>query len=168
MTATDDERAAAPLARRGLAPFAQIAARVTAPVIKKHGLAQARVLTEWAAIVGRTYAERSLPERLLRDRNREGVLRLRVPGVWALEFQHLAPLIIERVNAYLGYAAVSRLVLVQGPLPARRPPPKPRPLPELSDDRHLAALAAIGDEDLRERLTRLGRAILQRAGSKPV
>ena len=71
-------------------------------------------------------------------------------------------------NVMDGYAAVSRLVLVQGPLPARRPPPKPRPLPELSDDRHLAALAAIGDEDLRERLTRLGRAILQRAGSKPV
>ena len=66
--------------RRGLAPVAAAAARVAAPLLKKRGLAEARIVTDWRAIVGATVAERSAPERLVRGRGAEsgGTLRLRV------------------------------------------------------------------------------------------
>jgi hypothetical protein len=150
-------------ARRGLAPIAAVAARVTKPLLKKRGLAQARVLTEWPAIVGPKFAERSLPERFWHTRAGEGTLRLRVAGIWALEFQHLEPVLRERINAYFGYALVSRIVLVQGTLPGHRPPgATARPLTS-TEDGYLAAAALIEDPELRERLVGLGRAVLQRA-----
>ena len=48
---------------------------------------------------------------------RDGVLKLRAAPGAALELQHRAPLIIERINLFFGRAAVTRLALVQGPLP---------------------------------------------------
>ena len=43
----------------------------------------------------------------------------------ALELQHRAPLLIERVNLFFGRPAVTRLILVQGPLPLSAAPSRP-------------------------------------------
>jgi hypothetical protein len=159
--------------RRGLAPVAAAAARVAAPILKKRGLAEARIVTDWRAIVGDTVAERSAPERLVRARQPEagGTLRLRVAGAWALEFQHIAPGLIARINGYFGYAAVARIQLIQAPLPAaKRAPAPPAPLPPATEARLAAMTAKIDDPDLRERVLALGRALERRAQrvSKPV
>jgi hypothetical protein len=160
--------------RRGLAPVAAAVARVTAPILAKRGLAEARIVTEWAAIAGEAVAERSAPERLVRARGARdggGVLRLRVEGAWALEFQHMAPALLERINAYFGYPAVARLQLVQAPLPTRktRAHPAPPPLSAEAEARLVARVGTIADPELRERLIALGRALEQRAarGAKP-
>jgi hypothetical protein len=166
--------------RRGLAPVAAAAARVAAPILKKRGLAEARIVTDWRAIVGATVAERSAPERLVRARQAEGggTLRLRVSGAWALEFQHMAPELIARINGYFGYPAVARIQFIQAPLPAaRRPPPPPARLKPEAEARLVAMAAKIEDPELRERVLALGRALEQRAariskaagpGRKPV
>ena len=159
--------------RRGLAPVAAAAARVAAPILKKRGLAEARIVTDWRAIVGDTVAERSAPERLVRARQPEagGTLRLRVAGAWALEFQHIAPGLIARINGYFGYAAVARIQLIQAPLPAAKRAPTPlAPLPPATEARLAAMTAKIDDPDLRERVLALGRALERRAQrvSKPV
>ena len=49
----------------------------------------------------------------------DGVLQVRVAGPLAVELQHLAPQVLERVNTYLGYRAVTQLKLSRGVLPAR-------------------------------------------------
>ncbi len=49
-----------------------------------------------------------------RAASRAGVLTLLVEGAHAPLMQHLAPLIIERVNRFFGYAAIDRLVFRQG------------------------------------------------------
>lgn len=155
--------------RRGLAPAAAAAARVAAPILKKRGLAEARIVTEWRAIVGDTVAERSAPERLLRARAAPGAvpggtLRLRVAGVWALEFQHMAPGLIERINGFFGYPAVARIQFVQAPLPAaKRAPAPPAPLPPAAEARLAAMTAKIDDPELRARVLALGRALERRA-----
>ncbi len=154
--------------RRGLAPVAAAAARVAAPLLKKRGLAEARIVTDWRAIVGATVAERSAPERLQRGRgggaDSGGTLRLRVAGAWALEFQHMAPGLIARINGYFGYPAVARIQFIQAPLPAaKRAPVPPAPLPPEAEARLAAMTAKIDDPELRERVMALGRALERRA-----
>jgi len=152
--------------RRGLAPVAAAAARVAAPILKKRGLAEARIVTDWRAIVGDTVAERSAPERLVRARSPQagGTLRLRVAGVWALEFQHMAPGLIARINGYFGYAAVARIQFIQAPLPAaKRAPAPPAPLSPAAEARLAAMTAKIDDPELRARVLALGRALERRA-----
>lgn len=160
--------------RRGLAPVAAAAARVAAPILKKRGLAEARIVTDWRAIVGDSVAERAAPERLVRGRQTGrdggGTLRLRVAGAWALEFQHMAPGLIARINAYFGYPAVARIQFLQAPLPAaRRAAAPPAPLKPEAEARLATMAAKIEDAELRERVLALGRALERRAArvSKP-
>jgi hypothetical protein len=48
--------------------------------------------------------------------NDGAVLTIRVEGAMALELQHLAPQIIDRLNGYYGHAAIGRLNIIQGPV----------------------------------------------------
>ena len=154
-----------------MAPVAAAATRVAAPLLKKRGLAEARIVTDWRAIVGDVAAQRSAPERLVRGRAARGAdaeaggsLRLRVVGAWALEFQHMAPELIQRINAYFGYTAVARIQFIQAPLPApKRASAPPAPLQPEAEARLAALAAKIEDPELRERVLALGRALEQRA-----
>ena len=125
---------------------------------RARGFAEAGVLTEWPAIVGEDLAARSCPERLGRD----GTLRVRLEGGAALEFQHLAPQILERIATFFGYRAVNRMTLVQGPLPPRRKPARPslRALDASEEAALRARIADIEDPALKAALDRLGRAVL--------
>ena len=158
-----DRRPAAnqPPTRRGLRPLADTVARVTGPLLRKRGFAEARIVTEWREIVGAALAQGCAPEKLTVARNGGGgTLDIRVEGALALELQHLQPQIIERVNGYFGYEAVDRIRLRQGPLPQR--PVRRRPLPPPSAaavEQVEATVATVEDPDLRAALDRLGRAI---------
>ena len=55
------------------------------------------------------------------------MLTVRVDGPLALELQHAAPQILERVNGFVGRRAITELRIVQGPLPKRDPRPKRMP-----------------------------------------
>ncbi len=136
--------------------------KVTKPVLQKHGGAYAALIGEWANIVGPALAEVSLPEKLSPAPNRlGGSLTVRVAGGAATEFQHMAPQVIERINTFLGFAAVTRLKLVQAPLPGRRPVRKtpPRPVPPATRAAIASRTAEIEEPGLRDALTRLGEAI---------
>jgi len=140
--------------------------RLTKPLFGKRGMADGRIVGEWAEIVGPLLAKSSLPQRIVHPRGERigGTLHLKVaPGGLATELQHLEPLLIERINGHFGYRAVARLALVQAPLPPPAPPPAPRPQPDAQAEDHLRKiLKEIGDPLLRGRLEALGRAILAR------
>lgn len=149
--------------RRGPATLATLVARVARPMLREHGLADARLVTEWPTIAGADLAEFSRPERLSRGREGEGgTLRVRVAGAAALDMQYRAALIVERINRFFGYKAVARLALVQGPLPPR-PSPAPAPAPDPAAEAALAAtVARVADDELRQSLLRFGRALRAR------
>lgn len=148
--------------RGGPRPLARSVAKLTTPAIRRRGIAEAGVIVDWPKIVGERLAAASYPEQLSKPRQGgEAVLRLRVAGSWAVELQHLEPVIVERINAYFGYRAVDRLRIVQGPLPPEAGPrePRRRPLASAEADAVAATVAGIEDDELRTALARLGRAI---------
>jgi hypothetical protein len=169
---------AVPLPRHSIA-FARPAARslktvgsflpgLTAQAFKKFGFSTAHLVMDWPAIAGKDLAAVSVPERLkwpprpeaeaaeaepVRGR-RGATLVLRVEAARALDIQYKRQQILERINAYFGYAAVSDLRLVQAPLPTpagragqRRAAPARPVVPDVE---------GIADGALREALTRLG------------
>ncbi|MGD1934244.1 MAG: DUF721 domain-containing protein [Candidatus Phaeomarinobacter sp.] len=95
---------------------------LTRKAFTKFGFADDHVLTRWQEIVGPQMARLTSPERLSRpQKGKSGgsTLTVRVAGAAALEMQHLAPQIIDKINSFYGRPMVARLKLVQGPLPAR-------------------------------------------------
>ncbi|MBF0562573.1 MAG: DUF721 domain-containing protein [Alphaproteobacteria bacterium] len=153
--------------RRGGGPRA-IGLAVTSlvrPILGKRGFTEAAVITHWEAIVGPQMAAWTCPIKVMYQRGERshGILHLRVAGgAFATEILHREPILLERINGYFGYAAVARLKLIQGRLPAR-PRPAIKPLPPLARDQEAAltsSLDAVGDDALRESLLRLGRAVL--------
>jgi len=150
---------------RGLRSIAAAVDRVARPMLRRRGMAAARILTDWAEIVGPDLAAYSLPERLVPGAHGHGgTLHVRVSGGLAIELQHLEPLVVERINSHFGYKAVAGLRLVQGPLPRANvsPPVARRPIPAAEDAALTARLEGIADTDLRDALAGLGRAMLSR------
>ncbi|HLB79449.1 MAG TPA: DciA family protein [Dongiaceae bacterium] len=137
----------------------------------RRGFAAGGIVTDWAAVVGPEIAARSAPIKIAypQGQRRNGTLHVQVAGALALELQHLEPLVIERVNGYLGYGAVTRLKIRQGPLPSldagRRPAAPARPLDPAEEAALAGDVAAVPDEPLRRALAGLGRA-LRRTGSR--
>lgn len=89
---------------------------ITATSFKRFGFVQSAVVGRWAEIVGARYAKVSTPEsiRFPAGKKAGGTLTLTVEGAHAPLMQHLGPLIIERVNRFFGYEAVSKLAFRQG------------------------------------------------------
>jgi len=133
------------------------AAALAAPVVVKRGGVLVRLKTEWSAIIGPELAATTWPEAFGRD----GVLKLRTMQTAALELQHRAPLLIERINLYFGRSAVTRLVFVQAMKPPA-PETKSCAVRSRGDgnaDAFGALLSGIADPTLRAALGRLARAI---------
>lgn len=101
--------------RGGFRPAAQAAAGLTRGAGARRGFAERRVMTDWDAIAGPALARLCRPVRMSFGRGDSGgaTLTVAAEGVAALEAQHMAELIAERVNAAYGYRAVARVRVAQ-------------------------------------------------------
>ncbi len=152
----------------GLIAVARPLDALTRPLLKSRSAVEANLLLEWARIVDAETAANTRPEKLRfpgpRDPEsgrRGGTLHLLVAPAFAPELQHASRQVVERINGYLGWPAVARLALRQGPIPRPAEPPRPSPRrlrPEETAEIEAAA-AGIEDERLRAALTRLARAV---------
>jgi hypothetical protein len=116
-------------------PAGELIGDVGGQSFRRFGFVQSAIVSRWGEIVGERYAQVSSPEsiRFPGGRKSGGVLTLLVEGAHAPLIQHLAPLIIERVNRFFGYSAVNRVVFRQGRPPAATERPKRpdlRPVPK--------------------------------------
>jgi len=121
---------------------------------RKRSPASAQLIADWETIAGPRLAAEATPRRLA-----AGTLTLGCTGPAALELQHLAPALIERVNTQLGQEVVRKLRFVQD-APARPAPRRPPPTPELASAER--AVAGVPPGPLRGALLALGRAVLAR------
>jgi hypothetical protein len=164
---TTKNREAAPRANRARAVSDMLPA-VGGAAFRRFGFVQSSVVSRWHEIVGERYARVSSPEsiRFPPGKRSAGILHLVVEGAHAPMMQHVAPVIVERVNRFFGYEAVARVQFRQGMVQvakarARAAPPSLRALPaELGD-----SLREIADPELRACLESLARGVA--AGSAP-
>ena len=146
------------------------AARTLDPVARARGFATTTLLSEWPTIVGADLAKFTAPDKVVWPRRQEdepepstskrtpgATLVLRVDGPRAIEVQHRADQIIERVNTYFGYRAIASLRILQAPV-SRTATKEVAPLPEI-DEEALPPSAEIKETGLKRALLRLGTAI---------
>lgn len=138
----------------------------------KFGPASGDLKSRWREIVGESISSFSEPMKLVKARSGGATLELKVAGPVAALVQHQAPLILDRLNLYLGAGAVARLRIVQGPLSrdgARAAAAKPsgsvrraRPPLDAAAERQLAeGLAEAPEGPVKAALLRLGREVLR-------
>jgi hypothetical protein len=147
----------APPPRRGwvgaLGPDAESAAQTA---LARAGFSDPTLVLRWEEIAGSETARLAQPIKLS-ESAAGGVLTLRAEPGAALFLQHDSRALCERINAYLGRTAVSRLRFVQGALTPRdrQPLPEPAKGPVPAAD---PARKYDGPEGLRDALLRLAQA----------
>lgn len=137
---------------------------LTRKAFEKFGFSTATLITDWTQIVGAELSRWSAPERLKWPRGTQAAeeaeaegrpgatLVLRVDPARALEIEYRGRQIVERINTYFGYRAVSHLRLIQAPLPeALAPAPRAQRMPPLP--------AEAGLDPLTQALARLERGV---------
>lgn len=145
-------------------PLRDVAGKIVGESFRRQGFASAELVTRWSEVAGAEVAACSEPlkiqwQRGVAGENPEpGTLILRVEGPAAIEIQHFANLICERVNQFLGWRAVGRLALRQAPL-RRGEKKRTRAADPAAAARIAESLSGIGDDGLKDALARLGAAI---------
>lgn len=146
--------------RRGQRAVGDLLPEIGGTAFRRFGFIQSAVVSRWGEIVGPRYAEVSAPEsiRFPAGKKSGGTLTLGVTSAHAPMMQHVAPAIMERVNQFFGYAAVARIVIRQGAMPASKPraaPPSLRPVPDALGE----SLRNIADPELHAVLSALAGAV---------
>jgi hypothetical protein len=146
-------------------PLADLLRKTLNQAFAKQGFASTELVTRWGEIVGADIAAHSEPEKIQwprpfgNDMPEPGILVLRVEGPTAIEIQHQAKVILERVNRFFGWQAVGDLRLRQAPLSRRTTTTTP-PAPDPEEQARIAAtLSQVADDSLRAALARLGAAV---------
>ncbi len=157
-------------------PLADLVGPLLGPALASQGFTGSDIVASWPEIVGERLAAASRPIKVEWPRRRGGpetigrpepaTLVVRVTGAFALEIQHSAPLILERINAVYGWRCVGRLVLKQGPVASRPTPRRAAAASEGDRRRVAAAVSGLDAEPLRRALERLGCAMAA-AGAEP-
>jgi hypothetical protein len=163
-------------------PLRDLLGKVVGETFTRQGFASAELVTRWPEIVGAEISAHSEPIKVQWPRGPAdsfpargsgtgsvrgsaagwerppGVLVLRVEGPAAIEIQHLAGVICERVNRFLGWRAVERVALRQAPL--RRPSRTPAKRADAAAAARIAeGLSDVVDDALKQALARLGAAV---------
>jgi hypothetical protein len=154
-------------------PLGDFVKPLVEPVLAKQGFGEASLIGSWAEIVGETIARHCQPIKLQwppRPSKRDpespiepAMLVLRVEGRFALEAQHSAALIIERVNGHLGWNCVGKLAFRQGPIEASPRRRRAEPPSAEAVEKAQVASAAIEGEALRNAVTHLGARVIDDA-----
>jgi hypothetical protein len=133
----------------------------------RRGLAEGGLALDWPAVAGPDLAPHCLPLRIAfpPGERRLGTLHLRVESGFAPRLAHSESMLVERVNAHLGYAAVARIKLLQGPLPnpgkraAASVPAAPQQADRGDSGCDPTLSSAVGDADLAAALADFAKAL---------
>ena len=140
-------------------PVAELIGKSLDPIVQKRGLARAELLAWWPDIVGAAYAGRTVPERIRWPRDgKAATLVVCCDPSLALQFQHEADRVRERLNSYFGYPAVGAIRIVQRPIGvggrrSRKPRPSRRSIRPMESrlDRFDGPLARLASRSRQER-----------------
>lgn len=147
-------------------PVSDLVSEILDPVLARKAGITTGLIQAWEEIVGPRLAAGSRPhsirwpKRATADAPFEpAMLVIACDSISALHVQHQTGEIIARVNAFLGFAAIDRVRIVQKPVSEAVPRRKPRSVSPEEMQRLEERLAVIDDEGLRAALLRLGASV---------
>jgi len=137
----------------GPQPIAAVVPSITRGAFSKFPPSLAQLLEAWPSIIGSALAAVTNPRQLT-----QGTLTIGCSGPMAMELQHLAPEVMQRINQYLGSEVVRRLRFLQTTAPAPLPPRRQLPI---RTARNIDAIEAMPDGPLRDALRSLAGSLLR-------
>lgn len=157
-------------------PLSDLIDECLGPALAAQGFSASDIVVGWDDIVGPALAAHSEPIRIqwphrppgapADQRPEPATLHVRVEGAFALEFQYLIPIVMERVNTRYGWKCIGRILIKQGPVKQVEPPKSwPEPGPE-AIAAAMQTVGAIEDQGLKEALVRLGAGIIARTPTR--
>lgn len=179
----DDVYIAGKAWRRGSVPVFDLVPKIVDPIYARRGLASSQLVSAWPELVGSTFGECTIVEKIQWPRKHSngtpsyqaGVLVVRIDGPQAIYFQHEEQQIIQRINRFFGFAAIERLKIVQGPIQRTGEKPKPLlpPLSPTQEGKLRDCLPRFDNPALNQAVLKMGRAVLrqtlgQKAEQTPV
>lgn len=162
--------------KKGAKQIAVLANGMIDPLLAKRAGINTALLGSWDAIVGEDFADCTRPEKIAWARREHssdgggyspGVLTIACEGARALFLSHAQGELIQRINGFFGFHAVSQIRIVQKPVSQTfRHNRKPPPLKGEAARRLEVMMEGIESESLRRAVERLGTAVLQQKRKK--
>ena len=154
--------------RNAPVPVSDLAVGVLDPVLRKRAGMTIGLVQSWEEIVGERLSASTRPEKIAWPRRMHeddpfepATLIIACEGFAALHLQHEMGEVIARVNAFLGFAAVGRIKIVQKPVQiAAKPRPRMRQWSGSEAAKLETLVETIEDDGLRDALARLGRSVI--------
>ncbi len=148
--------------------------KLTKASFARYGFAYGELMARWPEIVGGALAQHSEPERIKWPRGSGenaqklgGTLVIRAEPGRGLDLQYQTHQIIERINQFYGYGAITSIKIMQGHLAKSKSlTNKDNIIDDKTEEALELRLQSIADERLKEALHRLGAgALAKRPGS---
>ncbi len=140
--------------------MAQVVEPLTKPLFKSRGLAGTNAISDWPRIVGKELAGHCWPEKISFPQGKKtgGTLTVACENGFATEIQHMQPLILERLNVFYGYQAVTRLAISHS---AQKPAKKKSVVkPAQRAKVNPAAVSSVDDPELKAALQSLANTLV--------
>ena len=139
--------------------------KIVKPIFGRRGFGATTIVNNWVDVVGPVLARHTFPQQISYPMGSRlnGTLHLRInSSAIALELQHLTPQLLDKINTYFGYRAISRLKIVQGPIPEKEVKKQtPRTILDADEKRTLERkLNLISDRELKAALSNLGSLVM--------
>ena len=140
----------------------------------KYGKIEFLIFSKWTQIVGSFFADHSEPDKISRITEEfnefdepiyKNFLHVKVSPAAAVEFQHYKDTIIEKVNGYFGYKAISDLRLQQNFVPDKKIKKNINSFnQELTEEEKVSIKSEINnikDKELEKSIVNLGASIIR-------
>ncbi|MBQ8481836.1 MAG: DUF721 domain-containing protein [Alphaproteobacteria bacterium] len=139
-------------------------------LLGNNGMLFLELLNSWEEIIGKELSAYCLPQNIIfkKDMRIDGCLNISVlSGAFALEIQQKQRQIIEKINSFYGYPAISTLKIIQSANPDnfllnKKPIDKvKKKVVSESEESYITELTKdINDNELRKTLENIGRHVL--------
>jgi hypothetical protein len=149
--------------------------KLTKASFARYGFAYGELMARWPEIVGETLAQHCEPERIKWPRGSGemaqklgGTLVIRAEPGRSLDLQYQSHQIIERINQFYGYGAVTSVKVMQGHVTNAKTLKNKENLLDPETEKVLdTQLELIADERLKQALHRLGAGALANRPNSP-
>ncbi|TAN00730.1 MAG: DUF721 domain-containing protein [Rhizobiaceae bacterium] len=150
-------------------PLSDVASEIIDPMLRRRAGISIGLVQSWEEIAGEKLSASTRPERILWPRRAHeddpfapATLVIACEGMAALRLQHETGEIIQRINAFLGFAAIGRIRIAQKPVGSGVEKARPvlRQLSPTEESLIVGTVQNIENDALRASLENLGKTIM--------